>query len=265
MNICQRCGNNHDSSYGSGKYCSKKCAFTKNENQLAACRKPKSVETRIKMSKPKSDTSKMGKRDKSGDKNPNSYAINGKLKDRNNSAYQNICEANKRNGLGWLEENCKAHSEKMKGESNWMKGKKHSRESIDKMKLTIQEKYSSGKFNSFTRSISKAEREIMKYLTDNGINFISQYIIKGSPLRYDLYLPNKNIIIEYYGDYWHGNPKIYKKDSLLGRGTNKYTAEEKWATDKKKENYAINAGYSISIIWESDFNSNKHNILNTLL
>ena len=29
--------------------------------------------------------------------------------------------------------------------------------------------------------------------------------------------------------------------------------------------FAINAGYDITIIWESDFNANKHNILNTLL
>lgn len=265
MSNCQRCGNEHDRSYGSGKYCSKKCAFTKNENQLAASRKPYSEEIKAKMRKPKSDTSKMGKVDKSGDKNPNSRAINGKMKDRNNSSYQNVCASNKRNGLGWTEENCKVHSEKMKGETNWMKGKTHSQESLDKMKLAIQEKYKSGDFNSFTRAISKAEREIIKYLTDNKINFISQYIIKGNPLRYDLYLPDKNLIIEYYGDYWHGNPKIYGNDSLLGRGTNKYTAKNKWAADKEKENFAINAGYDITIIWESDFNANKHNILNTLL
>jgi hypothetical protein len=265
MDECQRCGNKHDQTYGSGRYCSKKCAFTKNENQLASIRKPRTEETKIKMRKPKSDTSKMGKSDKSGDKNPNSCAKNGKLVDRNNSSYSNVCEANKRNGLGWNEETRKLHSEKMKGDSNWMRGRIHSQESISKMKQTIIEKYKSGDFNSFSRSISKAEREIMNFLTDNNINFISQYIIKGSSLRYDIYLPDKNLIVEYYGDYWHGNPNIYNEKSILGRGNNKYPASYKWNTDIQKENFAIEKGYSIKIIWESDFNTNKLDILNTLL
>lgn len=265
MNKCQRCNAPHNGEYGSGKYCSKKCAFTKNENQLAAYRKPKSDETKRKMSKPKSNSSRMGKSDKSGNNNPNSCAKNGKLKDRNNLAYLNVCKANKQNGLGWNEETRKLHSEKMKGASNWMRGKTHSKESINKIKIGIQEKYKSGNFNSFSRSISKAEREIMKYLTENNVNFISQYIIKGTLNRYDLYLPNKNLIIEYYGDYWHGNPNIYTKDAILGRGFNKYTAEHKWKTDSEKERFAINAGYNILIIWESNFNKDKSNILNKLL
>lgn len=267
--ICIVCGNSFKYPRKEKKYCSKKCWLdsgvseeTRNKMSAASLGKPKSEETRKKIS---IATKNIPKPWFAGDKNPNSRAINGKMKDRNNLSYQNVCASNKRNGLGWTEENCKAHSEKMKGETNWMKGKTHSQESIDKMKLAIQEKYKSGDFNSFTRAISKAEREIIKYLTDNKINFISQYIIKGSPLRYDLYLPDKNLIVEYYGDYWHGNPKIYENDSLLGRGTNKYTAKDKWTADKEKENFAINAGYDITIVWESDFNANKHNILNTLI
>jgi very-short-patch-repair endonuclease len=262
---CQRCGNENDGNYGSGKYCSKKCAFTKNENQLEACRRPKSEETKKKMRKPKSDSSKMGRSDKSGDKNPNSRSVSGKMKDRNNSSYLNLCSSNKRNGLGWNYETRELHSQKMKADSNWMRGKKHSDESIRKIKSTIQEKYKSGNFNTYTRAISKAEREIINYLNDSNVNFISQYTIKGSPLRYDFYFPDKNLIVEYYGDYWHGNPNIYFEESLLGRGSNRYTAEMKWKSDREKENFAINSGYNILIIWESEFNKNKKNILNKLV
>ena len=55
MKECERCGIKHDGTYGKGRYCSKKCAFTKNENQLLALRKPKSEDTKLKMRKPKKD------------------------------------------------------------------------------------------------------------------------------------------------------------------------------------------------------------------
>jgi len=94
MKVCERCGKEHDGVYGTGRYCSKKCAFTKNENQLLAIRKPKTEETKEKMRKPKKDSSKMGKYDKSGANNPNSIEKNGYLKDRVGNQYENICKSN---------------------------------------------------------------------------------------------------------------------------------------------------------------------------
>ena len=80
MKYCLRCGEEHDGSYGTGRYCCKKCAFTKNENQIRSVSGPKSEEVKIKMRKPKKDSSKMGKYDKSGSNNPNSISKNGYLK-----------------------------------------------------------------------------------------------------------------------------------------------------------------------------------------
>ena len=39
---------------------------------------------------------------------------------------------------------------------------------------------------------------------DNG-----EYSIPNSRYHADGYSENKNLILEYHGDYWHGNPKIY--------------------------------------------------------
>lgn len=265
MYICLRCNAEHDVKYGSGKYCSKKCAFTKNEYQLSILRMPRSEETKIKMRKPKSDTSRMGKRDMKGDKNPNSSAINGKLRFRNGDQYENICKSNRNNGLGWSEETKKLHSERMLGDSNWMRNKTHSSETIDKIKNTIKNKYKDGDFNSFTRAISRAEREICNFLIENNIKFVSQFIIPGKSHRYDIFLPAINLIIEYFGDYWHGNPKIYGHDKILGRGTNKYLASNKWESDMINNNFAISNGYDVEIIWESDFNNNKLEIFKKIL
>ena len=173
--------------------------------------------------------------------------------------------ASEKRGLAWTDETKKQHSEKMLGDSNWMRGKTHSQETIDKIKETIKNKYNDGNFNSFTRAISKAEREICNFLTENNIKFISQFIIPGKSHRYDIFLPVFNLIIEYYGDYWHGNPEIYDSNKILGRGTNRYLASKKWKSDENNTVFAINSGYNVQIIWESDFNRDKSEIFRKII
>lgn len=52
--------------------------------------------------------------------------------------------------------------------------------------------------------ISKGERLIAEYLIENNIDFIREYWFKDlkdiRPLRYDFYLPKKNILIEFDGE-----------------------------------------------------------------
>lgn len=60
-----------------------------------------------------------------------------------------------------------------------------------------------------------------------------------------------NKIIEFNGDYWHANPKIYDKTFI--NKTNGYTAKEIWKRDKDKIKYAKNHGYDVYTVWESDF------------
>jgi hypothetical protein len=171
MKICERCECIHDGTYGSGRYCSKKCAFTKTEKQLEAARKPYSEDIKQKMRKPKRDSSRMGKYDKSGDNNPNSKAKNGKLKDRDGNQYENICTSNKRNGLGWNDETKKLHSIKMLSDSNWMRGKKHSEKTKQKISKTQLKRYKNCEVNFNRNTLSKAEREIAKFLSCNNVDY----------------------------------------------------------------------------------------------
>lgn len=196
-----------------------------------------------------------------GEKNPNfgGKAINSP------EIRKKILEKAKENGQSWTDETKAKHSELMKGNSNWMRGKKHTEESKELIRKSISKNFEFGEFNSFTRSISKAEKEIMLFLDQNGIKYIDQFIIKGSLLRYDFYLVEKNLIVEYYGDYWHGNPLIYSEDRILGRGEKKYSARDKWISDQEKNNFAENNGYPVKIIWESDYNKRKGEILNEFL
>jgi hypothetical protein len=65
----------------------------------------------------------------------------------------------------------------------------------------------------------------------------------------DYYLPEYNIAIEYYGDYWHCNPKRYNFDFIHPQI--KMTAEEIWSKDKKRLDLISNEVDSILILWES--------------
>lgn len=74
----------------------------------------------------------------------------------------------------------------------------------------------------------------------------------------DGFIQKNNIIIEFYGDYWHANPTIYAQDHKIRGGK---TAEEIWRSDAYKKQYLTDLGYKVFIIWESEWRSNKDIIL----
>lgn len=80
--------------------------------------------------------------------------------------------------------------------------------------------------------------------------------IKNSAKIYDI--KHNNCIIEFNGDYWHANPKFYKADDKI-RGK---LASTIWNDDERKLDLAKKAGYNVMIIWESDYQMNKSEIIN---
>lgn len=66
----------------------------------------------------------------------------------------------------------------------------------------------------------------------------------------DWYLPNENLIIEYYGVYWHCKPSIY--ESTYYHKNKKKFADEIWDDDNKRNLYILKKipNCSILIIWE---------------
>lgn len=70
----------------------------------------------------------------------------------------------------------------------------------------------------------------------------------------DFYLKSKKLVIEFYGDWWHMNPSIYKEtDTCYG-----LTATEIWKKDEERINliYSSSEVENIIVIWESEFKSN---------
>jgi G:T-mismatch repair DNA endonuclease (very short patch repair protein) len=71
-----------------------------------------------------------------------------------------------------------------------------------------------------------------------------------------------NKIIEFYGDYWHGNPILYKYDDIVGGIYKHSKVEDIWKRDKERIEKIKGNGYDILIIWEYDYKKNKEDIKN---
>lgn len=75
---------------------------------------------------------------------------------------------------------------------------------------------------------------------------IGKYIVDG-------YDPSTNTIYEFNGDFWHGNPKLYKENDI-NNVLNK-TFGELYKKTISREKYLIKKGYNLVSIWENDFNN----------
>jgi hypothetical protein len=71
-------------------------------------------------------------------------------------------------------------------------------------------------------------------------------------LRVDAYDPITNTIYEFYGDYWHGNPKVFDQNKI--HPEMKKTYGEIYQRTINREVMLKAAGYNIVSIWEADYN-----------
>ena len=111
------------------------------------------------------------------------------------------------------------------------------------------------KQSKFAKDIIKA---CCKYL---GINVPKkEKYINGTKCVYAYDFTYKNIIIEFNGDYWHCNPKLYDGDFL--NKVKQKTAQEIWDYDLEKTKTAESYGYSVLTIWEYDYNKNPQEEIN---
>jgi hypothetical protein len=112
------------------------------------------------------------------------------------------------------------------------------------------------KHKAFGPNKSIRSRIINDILDRYNIYYIEEYKYENEIKRngaIDFYLPEWNIIIEYYGDYWHCNPKFYNENYF--HRIMKRFAYDIWEKDKKRIQYLFNKEFnkniSILIIWES--------------
>ena len=99
---------------------------------------------------------------------------------------------------------------------------------------------------------SKTQNEILSLLKKDYKDIKVNFNIEGK--LFDFYIPNKNILIEFNGDYWHCNPKLYKSDYINKKKG--MTAKELWDYDKQKTILGESKGFIVITIWEYDYKEN---------
>jgi len=123
---------------------------------------------------------------------------------------------------------------------------------------------------------SKFEREIATVLEKKLSNEVKmRSVLSGTCKQRGFYSQEENcyyypdiiiedlLIIEAFGDYWHGNPKLYNEKDLVAHNE---IAEELWEKDKRRlENIKKLSGLPIEIVWEYDWRHNQKEVLRKIL
>jgi hypothetical protein len=97
------------------------------------------------------------------------------------------------------------------------------------------------------------------WLDSKGIakhNRNKRLMIDGRIYTVDAYVPRSKTVYEFYGDFWHGNPKVFSKNDI-----NPMTGESFGQLLKgtvEREQRLIEAGYKVVNIWESDWKESKN-------
>ena len=136
-----------------------------------------------------------------------------------------------------------------------------------KWSKNIKRQYKAGKFSKVSKSnYSKPELELFENVVFkmnltkfySGLNenqFFRRF--KDKTYSYDFVYGKK--IIELNGEYWHCNPKNYKKEYYHKH--RQMTAEEIWNFDENKIKLIENKGYEVLIIWENDYKQNTEMVV----
>ena len=107
---------------------------------------------------------------------------------------------------------------------------------------------------------SEIEKEfIQKCIEPLGVEYKTQHYLKDLHHFCDVYIPEKNMIIEFQGDYWHGNPKKYKKEELSRFQLKKVEKDE------ILREYCKNNNMPLIEVWESDYNRDSENVTKLLM
>lgn len=128
-------------------------------------------------------------------------------------------------------------------------------ENNQKLKNMLNNSYSK-KYNFNNKKMNKIEFIVASLLAELKIKFEYEKLltVNDKKIYYpDFIIDDKKIIIECFGDFWHGNPKFYKNNQLLFE-------DLKVSDIHKKDNKRLldfkNAGYKTLVFWENEILNN---------
>ncbi len=131
------------------------------------------------------------------------------------------------------------------------KAAERKKEHSERFKAITVRMIANNEFPFFDTSIEKTMAES---LLRKNIPFIKQFNIDGKFVC-DFAIPSCKLIIECDGDYWHANPKIYKR-------TLTFSQQKNTKRDKAKNAYLKKRGWAVLRFFESEIKSNAPGCIN---
>lgn len=85
-------------------------------------------------------------------------------------------------------------------------------------------------------------------------------------IRMDFVNLDRQVCVEFLGDYWHANPKKYAAEEII-RYPNKVAkkAKDVWEQDENKFDQISKRGLRVITVWESDYLKNKEDCIRRVL
>ena len=106
----------------------------------------------------------------------------------------------------------------------------------------------------------------------NNIIYYDDNEFKVKTLKYNLYYVDYydetlNIVIEFYGNYFHLNPEKYSPDFIQYKNHEKCVkAKDKWKHDKERiDDIQQTLNCKVIIVWESTYRNDKKGTINSLI
>lgn len=132
-------------------------------------------------------------------------------------------------------------------------------------------------FKEICSGISKREREVLDFLAEklgyehrnignqrSGLQHGVQDKEENKTYYVDFMIEEKNVIVEFNGDYWHCNPHLYEANYF--HELKKKTAQEIWDYDAhRKQRIEQITGYRVITVWEYEWAKRKEKTKKWLL
>ena len=100
---------------------------------------------------------------------------------------------------------------------------------------------------SWLENIMKTENIFIQHAGNMGEKFV---FLHNRKIKFDGYCEKTNTVYEFYGDFWHGNTKLYNPEDI--HPINKKSFGELYNETMNREKIIKEYGYNLITKWESD-------------
>ena len=115
----------------------------------------------------------------------------------------------------------------------------------------------------FGKLQSKKENNCYEKLKNIYVDLIKQYKVPQTNYHCDFYSPKNNLVIEFLGDYFHGNLQTFNANDLNPTIKKTYKVLNEETCDKLKKIKDLN--YNVCYIWEIKYDTLKNNNIQTII